>query len=152
MSFEEGPEMATLLGYQMQMAILALGDSARIALAPFGITPARLAALLLVRDNPGCDQTTLGRALSVNRSSAMKIVNLLADQGLVERRPGRDLRSHALHLTEHGTARVRAMVDTLRARDRRIAAALDPGEFDTLLALLAKLRRGAPRWLEEAAE
>ncbi|MFP5432659.1 MAG: MarR family transcriptional regulator, partial [Alphaproteobacteria bacterium] len=49
---------------------------------------AKFTALLLIRDNPGCDQTALGRALSVNRSSAMKLVNILEERGWSNGGPG----------------------------------------------------------------
>ncbi len=40
---------------------------------------------MLIKDNAGCEQSALGRALSINRSSAMKLVNALSDKGLIER-------------------------------------------------------------------
>lgn len=139
----EGNELQRLLGFQLLMAELHMGSRAREALAPFGITPAKLAALLIIRDNPGCDQSALGQALWVNRSSAMKLVNALTEQDLVERQPGRDLRTNALHITADGRDRVEAMVRCLDAADAAAAIALSAQERRQLLALLRKLRRGA---------
>lgn len=139
----EGNELQRLLGFQLLMAELHMGSRAREALATFGITPAKLAALLIIRDNPGCDQSALGQALWVNRSSAMKLVNALTEQDLVERQPGRDLRTNALHITADGRDRVEAMVRCLDAADAAAAIALSAQERRQLLALLRKLRRGA---------
>lgn len=139
----EGKELQRLLGFQLLMAELHMGNSAREALAPFGISPAKLAALLIIRDNPGCDQSALGQALWVNRSSAMKLVNALADLELVERRPGRDLRTNALHITEGGRERLDAMAQRLNEADGAAAVALSAEDRRQLLALLRKLRRGA---------
>lgn len=139
----EGNELQRLLGFQLLMAELHMGNRAREALAPFGITPAKLAALLIIRDNPGCDQSALGQALWVNRSSAMKLVNALTEQGLVERQPGRDLRTNALHITAGGRDRLEAMVRCLDEADADAAAALSAEEQRQLLALLRKLRCGA---------
>ena len=75
----EGEELTNLVGYQLYRAHLTLTGLTRDALDPSGVSPAKLAALLLIRDNPGCGQTRLGEALSVNRSSAMKLVNVLVD-------------------------------------------------------------------------
>ena len=130
-----------MLGYQIDMAHLTMIADAREALAPFAITPAKLTAMLLIRANPGCDQTALGRALRINRSSAMKLINYLAERDLVERRPGRDLRTNALHLSPEGEARLAEMLTVLQASDRRMSARLTAPERATLAALLRKLRQ-----------
>ncbi|OYY90327.1 MAG: MarR family transcriptional regulator [Sphingomonas sp. 28-66-16] len=136
----EGKELQRLLGFQLLMAELHMGNHARAALAPFGITPAKLAALLIVRDNPGCDQTALGQALHVNRSSAMKLVNALTERDLVERQPGRDLRTNALHITAGGRDRIDEMVRCLDEADQAAAVALSTDERLQLMALLRKIR------------
>ena len=138
---KQGSDLDGLLGYRIELAHLIAIEDARLALASYGLTPAKLTALLLIRANPGCDQTALSKALSVNRSSAMKLVNVLVDRGLIERRPGRDLRTNALHLLPDGEERVAEMLDQLRESDRRLAADLTAAERATLMALLKKLRK-----------
>lgn len=135
----------TLLGYQIQRADLLMTGDARRVLEPHGLTPAKLTALLLVRANPGCDQTALGRALSVNRSSAMKLVNSLVERDLIERRPGRDLRTNALHLLPRAEERLDALLADLRQSDERMSERLSASEQATLRALLRKLGTGRPR-------
>ena len=143
---KQGSDLDGLLGYRIELVHLTAIEDARLALAPFGLTPAKLTALLLIRANPGCDQTALGKALSVNRSSAMKLINVLVDRGLIERRPGRDLRTNALHLLPGGEERVTEMLETLRQSDRRLAANLTAAERTTLMSLLKKLGKSrAPR-------
>lgn len=146
-----GTELGDLLGYQLQRAYLAAIEDVREALSPHGLTPAKLTALLLIRDNPGCDQTALGRALRVNRSSAMKIVNALAERGLIERRPGRDLRSNALHLTAHARSRIDAMLAAVRASDDRVTKLLSEGDRGTLLRLLTTIAPHEPKTGESDA-
>lgn len=76
----------------------------------------------------------------------MKLVNVLVDRGLIERRPGRDLRTNALHLLPGGEERVTEMLETLRQSDRRLAANLTAAERTTLMSLLKKLGKSrAPR-------
>lgn len=143
---KQGSDLDGLLGYRIELAHLVAIEDARQALANYGLTPAKLTALLLIRANPGCDQTALGRALSVNRSSAMKLVNVLVDRGLIELRPGRDLRTNALHLLPGGEERVTEMLEALRQSDRRLAANLTAAERTTLMGLLKKLGKSrAPR-------
>lgn len=135
----QGADLERLLGYQLQRAHLLLEDDVRAALTPCGLSPAKMTALLLIRENPGCGQTALGRALSVNRSSAMKLVNILVELGLIERRPGRDLRTNALYLIPKGEKLVREVVERVRESDTRMSARLNKAELDALHTLLRKL-------------
>ncbi|MEO9133273.1 MAG: MarR family transcriptional regulator [Sphingomonas sp.] len=132
-------DLETILGYQVQRAFLTMTDDARRVLEPHGLTPAKLTALLLIRANPACDQTTLGRALSINRSSAMKLVNALVAGGFIERRAGRNLRTNALHLLPHGEAQLDDLIVSLRESDRRMSARLSEAERVALFTLLGKL-------------
>jgi DNA-binding MarR family transcriptional regulator len=141
---KEGQVLEQLIGYQLKMAHLQLSAAAHGVSKPFGISPAKLAALLLIRANPGCDQAMLGRALEVNRSSTMKLINILAERGLVERRPGRDQRSNALHLTEEGGVTIDRMIVALAEAETQALDQLTPAEQRQLMALLKKLRRRCP--------
>ena len=136
---KQGADLQSLVGYRVQRANLLMETDARAALADHDLSPAKMTALILIRDNPGCDQTALGRALSINRSSAMKLVNILADKGLVERRPGRDLRTNALMLYPEGARQLDAMLAAVRQSDARMTQRLGAEELKTLLALLARL-------------
>jgi len=147
-----GTDLDQLLGYQLQRSNMVAIDDARQSLLRFGVTPAKLTALLLIRANPGCDQTALGRALSINRSSAMKLVNFLAERGLVERRPGRDLRTNALHLMPGAEQRIDEMVQALRESDARVAERLSNAERAELAGLLRKLGPVRTRRTREAAD
>ena len=149
---KQGTDLDGLLGYQLQRSHLLITDDARRALMPHDITPAKLTALLLIRTNPGCDQTALGRALSINRSSAMKLVNFLVERGLVERRPGRDLRTNALHLLPGAEERVQEMVKALGESDAHMTERLTATERGQLFNLLRKLGPARARRLKEAAE
>src|SRR3546814_713670 len=113
-------------------------DLARQALDEFRISPAKVTALGLIAANPGCGQSALARALSINRASAMKLVNVLEEHGLVERRAGPDLRTNALHLTDMGKADLPVMLAKLAESDKVALAALSEKERATLLQLLEK--------------
>ncbi|HAF42244.1 MAG TPA: MarR family transcriptional regulator [Sphingobium sp.] len=144
---KQGDDLDSLVGYRIKRANLRMDEDARAALADHDLSPAKMTALILIRDNPGCDQTALGRALSINRSSAMKLVNILVDKGLIERRPGRDLRTNALLLLPHGEQQLKAMMKAVRASDARMTARLSPDEILTLRALLDRL---GPSEVEDA--
>lgn len=136
---KQGADLQSLVGYRVQRANLLMETDARAALADHDLSPAKMTALILIRDNPGCDQTALGRALSINRSSAMKLVNILADKGLVERRPGRDLRTNALMLLPEGARQLEAMLTAVRRSDARMTQRLSAEDLKTLRLLLARL-------------
>lgn len=136
---KQGADLQSLVGYRVQRANLLMETDARAALADHDLSPAKMTALILIRDNPGCDQTALGRALSINRSSAMKLFNILADKGLVERRPGRDLRTNALMLLPEGERQLAVMLAAVRQSDARMTKRLSAEELRTLRTLLARL-------------
>jgi DNA-binding MarR family transcriptional regulator len=147
-----GTELDQLIGYQLQRSNMLAIDDARRALLPLGVTPAKLTALLLIQANPGCDQTALGRALSINRSSAMKLVNFLVERDLIERRPGRDLRTNALYLRPGAEQRIAEMVQALHESDARLVERLSSGERAQLVGLLRKLGPARGRRTKEATE
>ena len=139
------PEIAHLedmMGYQVHHThLLAMGGT-RQALVGLETTPAKVTALLFLRDHAGCDQTTLARFLSVNRSAAMKLVNNLAARDLIERRQGRDQRSLGLWLKPAGQQFLNRVLDALQEWEEKLSGALAPDERAELLRLLAKVRTG----------
>lgn len=145
MPMKQGQDLRQLVGYQLQRASLIAEQDARRALSPFGLSPAKLTALVLVRDNPGCDQTALGHALGINRSSAMRQVNILEERGLIERRAGRDARTNALHLTQRGEEQVGAMLAAINIADRALVEKLTAQEAALLAAMLERIATPAPR-------
>jgi DNA-binding MarR family transcriptional regulator len=132
--------VAGLLGYQLRrLDVLAMADLGEM-LGAIGLTPARATALQYVNLHEGCDQTALGNALGINRASAMAMVNQLVALGAIERRPGRDRRSNALHMTEAGRA-TRAEAERLsREQDMRFFGVLTAPERAELDRLVRKLR------------
>jgi len=134
-------KLADILGYQLDMTRHAALRSLHRLLAGLPLKPADTTALLLVRERPGCDQTTLGRVLSGNRSVGMKVANRLEAMGLLTRDEGRDRRSKGLALTPEGES---ALEGALRRHERAeavLATYLGPGERETLLVLLAKVQK-----------
>jgi DNA-binding MarR family transcriptional regulator len=105
-----------------------------------GVTPARATAVVYIGLHEGCDQITLGRALGINRASTMKAVDELEALGAIERRPGRDRRTNALHLTDTGAALRQEIEGVTREHDLAAFAPLTQAERAELSRLLGKLR------------
>ncbi|MEJ2407770.1 MAG: MarR family transcriptional regulator [Novosphingobium sp.] len=139
---KEGDTLSEQLGFQIQMLHSVASEAARTAVAHLDITPARGTALLLIRANPGCTQTALGEALNVNRSSAMKIVDMLEGRGWVLRAANSDPRAHALELTPAGEAYCEALDEAFAAHERKFFGGLSAVERRSLLSILRRLRTG----------
>lgn len=134
-----GDRLGFLLHHADIGAMVALGER----LSPLGVTPGRATAIVYIGLHEGCDQITLGRALGVNRASTMKAIDELAVLGAIERRPGRDRRTNALHLTQTGRDLRGAIERVTQEHDQSAFAVLSAGERAELRRLLAKLQTRA---------
>jgi DNA-binding MarR family transcriptional regulator len=133
-------KLAEIVGYQLDMARCAALRNIHRQLGDEPLRPADTAALALVRERPGCNQTTLGRALAGNRSVGMKVASRLEARGLLTRGAGADARSKGLFLTAEGERALDHLFDLHNQAEARLAAYLDPEEKQTLLRLLGKVR------------
>lgn len=113
------------------------------AMAPLGLTPGQLGALLLIEANQGLSQTQLGAALGIDRSSVVPLLDRLEGLDLIRRTAhASDRRTHALALTEAGVAMVRRLLPLLEAHERRIAGDLTASERRVLMQLLDRIAIG----------
>lgn len=111
----------------------------------FGLSRGRLGALLWLERSAaaGLRPAELAERLRVSRAATTALLDGLAAEGLVERRPDpEDRRARRVVLTRAGRARAREIAPTHAARLAAVARALDAGERAQLLALLDKLRGG----------
>jgi len=137
----EAMKLAEILGYEIDVTRHLALRSLRAILADSPINPTSMTALLLVRDQPGCDQTTLGRALVGNRSLGMKVASQLEARGLLTRGPGRNRRSKGLYITAEGERRLAQALPRHAQAEALLAAHLGPGEREMLMLLLAKVQK-----------
>lgn len=132
-------DLDTSFGYQLRLLHAETDRRARLALAPFDMTPARVTALIVIAARSGCSQTTLGEVLSINRASAMKMVNVLEARGLVLREIASDVRAHALKLTPEGQSLLERMLDALRKADEDMLVPLPEAERQNLMSSIRAL-------------
>jgi DNA-binding MarR family transcriptional regulator len=125
------------------------------ALAPLGLEPRHAGMLIRLAENDGRSQHAIGELIGVNATRMVFLTDELERLGLVERRRNpADRRSHALYLTEAGTAMLARVRDVTAAHETGIAASLTPAERGELTALLQRLARDqdlAPHGLPGAA-
>ena len=131
-----GP-LPALLGYRLRLAQQAVFRD--FAASVGELSPGRVGILLLLEANPGVTQSGLARAVSLDRSTMVGIVDMLEGRGLVERRRGEDRRTNGLWLTAEGRSTVARLKRRIQAHERRVAARLSAEERAQLLALLEKL-------------
>jgi DNA-binding MarR family transcriptional regulator len=133
-------EIASRLGYQLRRVDMLAMEALHEEMAKLGAPPGRATALVFIDLHPGCDQTELSRVLGINRASTMAAVNNLVALGAVERRPGRDRRSNALHLTAAGTRLRDEIVQLTADHDADFVGPLTEQERAELFRLLVKIR------------
>ncbi|WP_123401832.1 MarR family winged helix-turn-helix transcriptional regulator [Inmirania thermothiophila] len=138
MDFDLLPE---LLGYHLRRAQVAVFNDFMRSMAEFQITPGQFGILVLIGANEGLSQSALARAVGVERSTMVSVMDNLERRGLVARRPSpADRRSYALELTARGRALLAELKPRVREHEARIARRLggrDPAELIELLRRIA---------------
>ena len=134
--------LPSLVGYNLRRAQLAVFQNFQQAMAELDVTPGQLGVLVLIGENDGLSQSRLGRALGIDRSTMVAVIDRLEKRRLVRRAPSpTDRRSYALELTSEGRALLAAVTPRLRAHEQAITGDLDAAEQATLLGLLRRLAR-----------
>ncbi|MCH8181196.1 MAG: MarR family transcriptional regulator [Proteobacteria bacterium] len=133
----------TLLGYAVRRAQIRLYEDFIASLAPWGITPPRFSAMVIVSRNPGLKLTQLARIMGIARSGSVILVDALEDLGYIQRLPvPEDRRAFSLMLTDKGHTDLAAISAAVQAHDERMAQMLSPEERTQLRQLLTRLSEG----------
>ena len=138
--------LPTLLGYGLRRAQSAVFADFATTFAKAGeaLTPGEFGLLVLVERNTGLSQMTLARALGIDRSTLVPILDRLQARGLLMRhRSPTDGRTHALQLTADGEKALSRFTRLVRSHEKRIASGLSSTEITVLIALLDKVHRSA---------
>ena len=128
-----------LLGYQLRLAQLAVFRDFDRHVGPLGVSPGRAGVLALIEANPGVTQSELARAVGLDRSTMVPLLDGFERRGILERRRGADRRTNGLWLTVSGKRLLAQIEKRIEAHEERIASRLSRTERDQLMKLLAKL-------------
>lgn len=134
--------LAQLLG------VLSFGASDRVRSsvdASLGRAGAHAAAVVHLDAYPGDSVQALADVLRVSQPATVKVVNRLAEAGLLERRPGPDRRTRALYLTAKGRAAAKRVLADRASQLDQLLRVLDYEERKRLEPLLEKLVAGLAR-------
>lgn len=132
---------ANLLGAVGLAVAARIEAAARASLRHGGETPA---ALVVIGYGLGPSNDELRRILGLSHPGCVRLVDRLAADGLVERRPGRDGRAVALFLTAAGHGLRETLLAGRLAAIRPLLQPLDDAEQAALGGLLHKLLAGLP--------
>ncbi|HEY8553164.1 MAG TPA: MarR family transcriptional regulator [Burkholderiales bacterium] len=129
-----------LLGYHLRLAQIAIFKDFKQSVGKDGITPGLFGVLVLIEANAGMKQTELARAVHLDRSTVVNVIDNLERMKLVERRAVEgDRRSRALYLTPQGKARLQKLKREVLEHERRLARHLSPAEREQLVDLLGRI-------------
>jgi DNA-binding MarR family transcriptional regulator len=134
--------LTELVGYHLRRAQATVFDDFMRTMARDGVTPGQFGVLTLIGSNPGASQSTIAKAIGVERSTMVAVIDGLQGRGLVDRQVSEtDKRSYALKLTDAGAALTTRLRRQVRTHERRIAAGLSEDEKRTLIDLLRRIGR-----------
>lgn len=132
--------LRTLLGFNTRAADVAIQRVMGKTVGNPAISYPQFSVLMVVETNPGVSQVAIGDALEMDRTTTMKFVDILQNQGwLMRKRSQEDRRRQELHLTKEGTAFVNKVHAKVLEKERKVAAGLTEEETKSLNRLLTKL-------------
>ncbi len=131
-----------LLGYHLRRAQLAVFADFERAMSGLDLTPGQFGVLARTAANPGLTQSALGRAIGLERSTVVSVIDRLEKRGLVVRGEAKgDRRANALALSPEGEKMLRDATRRVRQHERRIARGLSQSEAKLLMGLLGRIAR-----------
>jgi DNA-binding MarR family transcriptional regulator len=136
--------LAPLVGYHLRRSSSAFFVDFTAAMEGTGLRQVTFAILAVVAANPGTNQGTIGRLLSIKRANMVALINELVDKGLLDREVDRrDRRAFLLSLTPAGQAALADAGRRIDVHEQRMLADFSPGERAILLELLTRIGRRA---------
>lgn len=144
---DRGP-LPGLYGYNLRIAQVAVFENfvevvgQGLAGRMGGLTPGRFSLLVLLKANPGINQTALSRGVGVDKSTLTPALDQLEKKGLIQReRTAQDRRTYALSLSPAGEALLAELMTKVLQHEKNIVAGLTPAERSTLNRLLQKMAK-----------
>ncbi|TDI66662.1 MAG: MarR family transcriptional regulator [Alphaproteobacteria bacterium] len=138
--------LTELVGYGLRRAQAAVFSHFLGSVGKLGVSPGQFGVLVLIKENRGLTQSALAKALGIERSTMVAVIDRLESQGLVARVTSEsDRRSYALALTSSGAALLDRVTPQVRAHERHIAARLSAREKVLLIDLLERVAGTAGR-------
>jgi DNA-binding MarR family transcriptional regulator len=128
------------IAYQVRRAHLAILRDFGKRLSDLGIAPRHIGLLVFVDLNPGAVQGRIAKAIDLDRSTIVPILDLLEQGGFLERRASKDdARSNGLWLTRKGARSVAQIYALGRERDEEMLAGFSAAQRRTFLGMIKRV-------------
>jgi DNA-binding MarR family transcriptional regulator len=128
------------LGYALRRAQMhAYGDFIA-ALDELDLSPGEFGVLTIIAANPGLRQSEVSRALGIQKTNFVALLNEFERRGLAVRKAANgDRRSYALHVTAAGQDLLRRARARQAEHEARLVSRIGERGRDQLLQLLGRL-------------
>jgi len=133
------------VAYNIAMAYSLLTKRIAKEYKPFGLTPAKINVLMVLRHigkEEGLQQNEISAKLIVTGSNITGLIDRLEKEGLVERLKVKDRRVNKVKITKKGIDLVEKVWPLHLKRAEETVQALTKSEMLTLVELVTKLRKG----------
>ncbi len=138
------PPLARYTGYLLRRAFVESMQAVRACLPPDGHIR-ELVALSVIDERGPLSQQALGRVAHVNRSTVVKLVDVLeAKSWVVRERSAQDRRTYALRLTDAGRAALEELATDADRGEQVLTRDLTEGDVERLRARLTELLADDP--------
>ncbi len=133
-----------LMTYHLRRAQVSAFNNFSEAMSETQVTPGQFGVLTLIASNEGMSQSAVARALGVERSTMVAVIDGLQNRNLVIRKPSKtDRRSNALELSDEGLRVYERGVELAKEGDAKTVGSLSDEEAVQLMTLLRKLNSAA---------
>jgi len=138
-------ELDEFVGFQLHRARNVAATRIHDLIAP-EFQPGHFPILYLIGRNPGQTQSAIARAVGLDRSSLVPILNRFEQAGWVQRVPSEgDRRAHALRLTRAGERKLEDLHATVTSLEERISGELGEEGHKVMLEMLHKIQETLDR-------
>lgn len=135
-AFDPSSKPGHLIRRLQQTAVLLFGEE----MTGSDLTPTQFVTLQVLESRPGVDQVTLSGVTAIDRSMTARIVDALADRGLIDKKPAKDdRRANSLYIKEPALRLLRKYEAKADRSQTRILSVLDPSERSEFMRLMRKV-------------
>ena len=129
-----------LIGFNLRRTQIRIFQDFARTVGRHDVTPGQFGVLEIINANPGLNQSELGLAMGVDRSTVVAVIDRLEKRDMVVRDPSpKDRRSYALRLSQKGEDLLKTLVPLVQEHDRRAGEVLNDDETATLIDYLRRL-------------
>ncbi len=130
------------VGYNLKRAYMSLHSDFVASLTHLDLKPTTFSALAIINENPDISQTDLARALAMERSNIVVMVDELQSRELIVRnKVPTDRRVYALRTTPKGISLFHEASLAVQRHEEKLLEDFSPEERDLLVRMLIRIQQ-----------